>query len=116
MWTVAINGEEPITYQGVLDELNRHQSPRVKSNIKISLCRRNSYQSTDLKEICSRFDQVRPVISHLEVSLPKKPPIPKNIGYALHGNLLHATVQMGFLRLKVLIFINHTVQWHMLTH
>ena len=34
----------------------------------------------------------------------------------MYGNLLHATVQMGVPRLKVLIFINHTVQWHILTH
>ena len=34
---IAINGEDPITAQGVLDELNCHQTPRGKSNIKISL-------------------------------------------------------------------------------
>ena len=38
MWIIYINGEDPITYQGVLDELNRYQSPRGKSKIKISLC------------------------------------------------------------------------------
>ena len=43
VWIVAINGEEPITDQGVLDEPNRHQNLRVKSKIKISLCRRNNY-------------------------------------------------------------------------
>ena len=37
VWIVAIDGEEPITSQGVLDELNIHQTPRGKSNIKISL-------------------------------------------------------------------------------
>ena len=36
--------------------------------------------------------------------------------HLMHGNLLHDTVQMEVLRLKVLILINHTVQWHMLTH
>ena len=56
-----------------------------KSKIKISLCRRKSYQRTDLEEIRSRFDQVRPVVSHLEVRLPNKPPTPKNIGDALGG-------------------------------
>ena len=85
MWIVAINGEEPITAQGLIDELNRHQTPRGKSNINISLCRRKSYQRTDLEEIRSRFDQVRLVVSHLEVRLPKKPPTPKNIGDALGG-------------------------------
>ena len=34
----------------------------------------------------------------------------------MQGNLLHATVQMGVLRLKVLILINNTVQWHIMTH
>ena len=69
MWIVAINGEEPITAQGVIDELNCHQTSRGKSKIKISLCRRKRYQRTDLEEIRSRFDQVRPVVSHLEVCL-----------------------------------------------
>ena len=31
----------------------------------------------------SRFDQVRPMVSHLEVRLPKKPPTPNNIGEGL---------------------------------
>ena len=34
----------------------------------------------------------------------------------MHVNFLHTTVQMGFLGLKVLVLINHTVQCHMLTH
>ena len=67
----------------MLDELNLHQAPHVKSKIKISLCRRKSYQRTYLEEIRSRFDQVRPVVSHLEVCLPNKPPTPKNIGEGL---------------------------------
>ena len=85
VWIVAIHGEEPIKDQGVLDELNCHQTPRGKSNIKISLCRRKSYQRTDLEDIRSIFDQVRPVFSHLEVHLPNKPPTPDNIGDALGG-------------------------------
>ena len=32
---IAINVEEPITDQGLLDELNFHQTPRGKSKIKI---------------------------------------------------------------------------------
>ena len=43
MWIVAINGEEPITAQVLLDELNGHQTPRGKSKIKIIFCRSNSY-------------------------------------------------------------------------
>ena len=40
LWIIAFNGEELITAQGVLDEINRRQNPRGKSNIKIILCRR----------------------------------------------------------------------------
>ena len=173
MWIIAINGEENITYQGELDELNHHQTPCGKSKINISLCKSKIYQKTDPEEIRSRFDQVRPVFSHLEFSLPKKPPTPNNIGEDLkvphrqfwkealflfnmtetemlaffwippqsntslkeqnfsvnslvlvlrkvtlliHGFFLHATMLMGVLILEVLIFINHTDQWHMLTH
>ena len=79
VWIVATNGEYPITAQGVLDELNCHQTPQDKSNIKISLYRRKSYQRTDLEEIHSRFDQVIPVVSHHKVTLPKKPLTPNNI-------------------------------------
>ena len=85
VWIVSINVEEPITAQGVLDELNLHQTPQDKYSINISLCRRKNYQWTDIEEIRSRFDQVRPVVSHLEFRLPNKPPTPKNIGEALGG-------------------------------
>ena len=38
-------------------------------------------EGRDTKEkILKKFAQVRPVVSHLEVRLPKKPPTPKNIG------------------------------------
>ena len=40
---------------------------------------------TDLEEICSGFDQGRPVLSYTEVCLPNKPPTPKNIGQGLKG-------------------------------
>ena len=85
MWIIAINGECPIKDQGVLDKLNNHQTPHGKYNINISLCRSESYQRIDLEEIRSRFYQIRPVVSHLEVRLPKKPPTPKNIGEGLKG-------------------------------
>ena len=85
MWIVAINGEDPIIAQGVLDEFNRHQTPRDTSKIKIRLCRRNNYQRTDLEEIRSIFDQFRPVVSHLEVHIQKKSPTPKNIGEDFKG-------------------------------
>ena len=77
VWIIYINGEEPIIAQGVLAELNHHQNPRGKSKIKISLHRRKRYQRTDLEEIRSIFDQVRPVVSHLEFRLPKKHPTQK---------------------------------------
>ena len=80
---IATNGEEPITSQGVLDELNCHQTTRAKSNIKINICIRKIYQITDLEDTRPRFDQVRPVVSHLEVRLPNKPPRPKKIGEGL---------------------------------
>ena len=38
-----------------------------------------------LEEIRSRVDQVRPMVSHLEVSLSEKPLTPKTIGEALNG-------------------------------
>ena len=65
LWIVVINREELITSQGALDELNLHQTPCGKYNIKISLCRRNIYQRTDTKDIRSMFYQVRPVFSLL---------------------------------------------------
>ena len=65
------------------DKLNFHQITRGKCNVNISLCRRKIYQRTYIEEICSRFDQVRPVVSHLEFCLPEKPPTAKNIGEVL---------------------------------
>ena len=34
----------------------------------------------------------------------------------MYGKILHATVQMGVLILMVLVLINPTVLWHMMTH
>ena len=85
MWVIAINGKEPVAAQVTLDELNHHQTPRVKYKVNISLFRRKSYQRTDLEDIHSVFDQVVPVVSHIEVRLPKKPLTPKNIGEVLNG-------------------------------
>ena len=56
VWIISINGEELITAQGELDELNRHQNPRGKYKTNTSLCRRKSYQRTDIEDIPSRFD------------------------------------------------------------
>ena len=82
---IVINGEYSITYQCELDKLNCHQTPRGKSNIKIGIFIRKRYHRTDIEYICSRFDKVRPVASHLEVLLPKKLPKQKNIGEGLKG-------------------------------
>ena len=84
MWIIAINGEEPITDQGVIDELNCHKNTREKYKVNISLCRSRSYQSIYHEDINSRFDQVRPVVSNLEVCLPENPPTPENIGEVLN--------------------------------
>ena len=40
----------------------------------------------------------------------------KKVNFMMLGNLLHATVQMGVLRLKPLVLINNIVQWHMLNN
>ena len=85
VWIIDINGEEPITAQVALDELNHHKNPHGKSNVKIIICRRKSYHRTDLENICSVFDQFRPLVSHLEIPLPEKPPTPNNNGGSLKG-------------------------------
>ena len=35
VWIIAINGEDPITSQGVLDEINCHQTPCGRSKFNI---------------------------------------------------------------------------------
>ena len=85
MCIISINFEEPITSQGELDKNNYHQNPHIKFKVKISLCKIKSYQRTDLEEIHSRFDQVRPLVSHIEFRIPNKPTTQKNIGEGLKG-------------------------------
>ena len=85
MWIVDINGEERTIAQGTLKELNRHQNPRVKSKLNISIWRSKSYHRVYLEYIRSIFDQVRPIASYLEVHIPEKPLAPKNIGEGLKG-------------------------------
>ena len=43
-WLITINSEYPITAQGVIDELNCHKNPRVKSMVNINLCRKKIYK------------------------------------------------------------------------
>ena len=83
---IASNVEEAITAQVSLDELNIHQNARVKSKVNISLCRKQSYQRKYFEDIHSRFDQVKPVVSHLDFRLPEKPLYPNNIGENLKGH------------------------------
>ena len=44
------------------------------------------------------------------------PLVLRKVTILMNRNLLHATLQMLVLVLKVFIFINTKVQWHMLTH
>ena len=69
-WIIAINGKYHIKYQGALDELNNNQNTRGKLKVKISLLGRKIYWRTYLEDIFSIFDQVIPVVSHLEFCLP----------------------------------------------
>ena len=85
MWLIEINGEDPITVQGTLDEINFHQTSHLKSKVIISLWKSKSYHIIDIEEIWSGFDQVRPVVSYIEVCLPKKTLTPKNIDECLKG-------------------------------
>ena len=55
---ISINGEDPITSQGAIDELNLHKPPHGKSKVNITVCRRQSYQIKDLEDMHSIFDQV----------------------------------------------------------
>ena len=83
MWIIPINGEDLITAQATLDEVQHYQNQRWKSEVKISICRRKSYQKTDIEEIWFISDQVRPMVLYLEVRLPEKPLTKKNIVGAL---------------------------------
>ena len=68
-----------------LDELKRYHIQRVKLNVVIILCKLKRYHCIDLEKHRSEFDQIRPVISHLEVSLPENPKTLKDIGVSLKG-------------------------------
>ena len=85
VWIISINVEDSITTQCAFDELQSHQTWCGKYKVNIGLFRRKRYQRTDLEYIWSIFDQVRLVISHIEVCLPYKPLTPKNIDGYLKG-------------------------------
>ena len=85
IWVVAINREDTITAEGMLDELQIYHTRHVKSKVNISLCIRNNHQRIYLKEIRSIFDQIRPMVSYIEVLFSEKPPNPKNIVESIKG-------------------------------
>ena len=80
VWIIPINWEEPITDQGALNEINHHE----KSMWEIQ----GQYQSMNNKDLTEDrywryfyiFDQARPVVSQIEVRLPKEALSPKNLG------------------------------------
>ena len=80
---IDINKEDPNKDQGELDKLQYHQTLSGKYKFNIRLFIRNRYHRTYLEDIHSIFDQFRPVVSHIEVFLPNKPPTPNNIGEGL---------------------------------
>ena len=85
MCIVSIREWGGITPKGSIDELHIYQTQRGKSKVNISLCQRKNYKSTDLEEIWSRFIQIKPGVSHIELHIPEKPLTPKNIREALKG-------------------------------
>ena len=86
-WHMLTHSESTLILHICIDSLPGFLdvSNAFKNTIKISLCIRKNCQRTHLEEIRSICDQFRPVVSHLEVCFPKKPPTPKNIGEALGG-------------------------------
>ena len=68
--TIDINREECITEKGSLYELQRYQTQPIKSKVNISLLPSKIYLNTYLEELWTIFDQIRPVVSHIQVCLP----------------------------------------------
>ena len=85
MCIIDISREDPITSQSALGELNSYQNTNGKSKVRISIWRSKIYQRTDLEDIRYIFYQVRPVVSHLEFSIPEKTFSPNKIGGNLKG-------------------------------
>ena len=85
MWIIGINWEDTITDQVKIDEIQKHNNKHGKYKVNINIFRSKSYQMTDLEYIWFKFDQVIPVVSHIEVSLPEKPIPPNKIGEAIKG-------------------------------
>ena len=77
---IAINGDKTVITKGLIDEIQRYHTQHSNKKLNIRLCSRNSYQCTDIEELWSIFDQIRPVVSHLEVNLPEKPKVHNKIG------------------------------------
>ena len=79
MLIIVINGEETIIYQGTLDDLNHHQTPCGKIQGQYQYINKEELPKEISLRHFPRFDQVRPVISHLEVRPPDKPITTNNI-------------------------------------
>ena len=79
MWIVAINGEDIITDQDPLDELQHHHNQSGKYKVNMSIFRSKSYKRTYIEYIRLIFDQVRPLFSNIEVSLTEQTLTPRTI-------------------------------------
>ena len=62
------------------------------------------------------ISQSNPSLKEQKSSIPSLLQVLSNMTVLMHGNILQSTVQMGVLRFKVLVLINDTFQWYMLTH
>ena len=101
--------EKPLTPNNIVEALKGPQRQLLKEALfvqyekeKMSAFFRLTYQVyTSLKENNSF------VHSFLQVS--------SKATFLMHGNFLHATVQMRVLRFKILVLISPTIQWHILT-
>ena len=80
---IAINWEDNITEKVKLDEIQKHKTQCGEYKVKISILISKRYLRTYLEYIWSKFAQVIPVVSHIDVSLPEKPTTPNNIGEAI---------------------------------
>ena len=65
VWTISIHGEESITKKGELGELKNYHNQREESKVDTGLFQSKIHQFTDIEELWSRFDQIRPLVYHL---------------------------------------------------
>ena len=65
VWIIYIYREDTITQQGKLNEIQFHQTQCEKSNVNISLYKKNNYHRTYIEDIWSVLDKFRPEVSHI---------------------------------------------------